>query len=73
MFLIFRNYKKSKKDMIDLVKSYDLSTVNTKYLNNQTMTYYNHIYNYIFRIISDEDKYKLTEVMNNSQEDELEG
>ncbi len=61
-----KDYKKSKKDIIDLVKSYDLPTVNTKYLNNQTMTYYNHIYNYIFRIISDEDKYRLTEVMNTS-------
>ncbi|MCK8827054.1 hypothetical protein MWH25_04745 [Natroniella acetigena] len=63
-----KDYKKGKKDIIELVKD-DLATVNTEYLTSEALTYFNHVYNYIFTLISDEKKFELTKVMTTTRKD----
>ena len=76
MFAEFKNdekkYKKEKEDILDLIDSkYEISAINNQYLNNETLTYFNYIYNYIFGVISDDDKFRLTKCMTETPKDIL--
>jgi hypothetical protein len=65
-----KDYKKGKLDIVALMtKRYNLSAVNTDYLTTETMTYFNHVYNYIFGTISDEAKFRLTKAMTEASND----
>ncbi len=71
---IFDNYKagqrlfaKDRPDVLALMKN--LATVNTQYLTAETLTYFNHVYGYIFSEISQDDKFAVTELMTKSEKD----
>lgn len=67
-----KDYEKDKKDIINLVKNrYDIVKLNADYFNQESLTYFNHVYNYIFGKISDEKKFELTKIMTLSDKESL--
>ncbi|MFW5980950.1 MAG: hypothetical protein ACOCRU_00080 [bacterium] len=67
-----KNYKKGNKDIVELFdKKYKITSINNQYLNSETLTYFNYIYSYIFGLIKDEDKFRVTECMTMAKKDLL--